>query len=185
MKSKIIFSVLFICSITVEAQIANLATDVSPIMNGEKIPSAQLIGLDSNPVTLSELFNEKPSLMIFYRGGWCPYCNRQLAGIQEVESELRAMGIQIIAVSPESAEKMSATVEKNELTYTLLSDEDNAFIQQMGLAFKDQKGRILPVPAVYLIDSDGMVLFNYVNPIYKVRPDPQLILSAAELLIKK
>ncbi|MFY0626338.1 MAG: AhpC/TSA family protein [Reichenbachiella sp.] len=183
MKSNVILWALIICNLCAQAQIASSATDVSPIMNGEIIPPTELVGLDSEPISISALLEEKPSLLIFYRGGWCPYCNRQLSGIQDVESELLAMGIQIIAISPDQVENLSVTAEKNGLTYRLLSDGNGEFIQKMGLAFKDHKDRILPVPAVYLVDKNGMVLFNYVNPVYKVRPDAQLILRAAELLI--
>ena len=77
------------------------------------------------------------------------------------------------------------TIDKNDLTYTVLSDREMDFTSKMGLAFKDHKDRILPVPAVYLVDTANVVQFNYVNPNYRVRPHPELLLKAAELMMRE
>ncbi len=174
-----------LASSSIAQVIAGSATEVAPLMNGLEVPNATLYDLDNKPVDVKEITSQNPSVIIFYRGSWCPYCNRQLAGLQEVESQIRDLGFQIIAISPDTPENMRKTVDKNELTYTVLSDNSIEFAGKMGLAFVDHKNRTLPVPAVYLVDTTGMVQFNYVNPNYKVRPSPELLLKAAELMVRE
>ena len=98
-------------------QISTSATETSPIMNGESIPHVQLLNLDSESVDLQALIGEKPTMLLFYRGSWCPYCNVQLADLQEASDQLLALGMQIIAISPDTPEKMLASVNKNKLSY--------------------------------------------------------------------
>lgn len=167
------------------SQIAAKASDASPLMNGEVIPPVTLLDLDAQSVDLQSLISEKPTLLLFYRGSWCPYCNVQLAGIQNIFDQLNTLGVQIVAISPDTPENMQMTVDKNKLNYMVLSDSNTEFIQKMGLAFKDKRELTLPVPAIYLVNTDNLVLFNYVNPNYKVRATPELILAAAELLVKE
>ena len=76
------------------------------------------------------------SILIFYRGGWCPYCTKQLSGIAEVESEILKLGYQIIAVSPDQISKLNETGDKSKLNYQLLSDSASILANAMGLVFK-------------------------------------------------
>lgn len=139
---------------------------------------------------------KQPALVIFYRGGWCPYCNKHLAEIQKIQAELKAAGFQILAVSPDAPEKAGETAQKGGLGYTLLSDTGLNAAKGFKLAFRLDEGTIekykkykldlsssdwcLPVPAAYLVGSDGKVLFGHANPDYKVRIDNAKILEAAQ-----
>ena len=186
--------------------IASSAEETCPLKIGMKIPEADLKTIDGSTVKITEFLSQKPTLLIFYRGSWCPFCNMHLAKLQEYESQIIDLGIQILAISPDLAENLQKSVDKNQLTYTLLSDSKLELTQKMGLAYR-VSGRIvtrykergivdlaeasgedhlgLPVPAAYLVDQEGLVQYSYVNPNYKVRIDPEVLMVVAKSMIKK
>lgn len=82
------------------------AEDISPLLIGERIPAMILTDAAGKSVQMEKLFSEKPTILIFYRGGWCPYCNQQLSGLQEIEKEIIGLGYQIIAVSTDKPENL-------------------------------------------------------------------------------
>ena len=171
-----------------------------PIAVGDKAPGAKLIRADGNEVELASAFAGKPTLLIFYRGGWCPFCTAHLAQVSSVRGELEKLGINIIAVSPESAAHVKENAEKGNFGYTLLGDPDAAALRAYGVAFRlddatatkyreygvdleERSGgrthRMLPVPAAFLIDQSGTVRFAHSDPDYRKRVDPQALLDAA------
>lgn len=177
------------------------ADAVRPALIGTQIPTvADLRGVDGKPFDLQAAFAKAPTVLVFYRGGWCPYCNAQLSGLAKSSAELRAMGYQIIGVTPDSPAELSKTIGKDKLDYTLVSDSKAQLIDAMGLGFvvdaetlEKYKGygidlekssgethHILPVPAVYLVDKTGMSKFSYVNPNYQVRLESGVLLAAAK-----
>lgn len=177
--------------------------DVSPLLVGEVVPDVLLQTLEGQEVSLKEKLSQKQTVLIFYRGGWCPYCNRQLAGMLNIEEFLLKLNYQIIAVSPDKSEKLKETADKNKVSYTLLSDKNLEAMQQFGIAYKvneevreryvgygieltaSPKGEyLLPVPTVMILDKSGKILFEYINPDYKERLDPNILLCAAENLAK-
>ena len=95
------------------------------------------------------------------------------------------LGYQILAVSPDPSEKLVETIEKRGLTYSLLSDGDLSATQAFGIVFQAKGRRPLPVPAVYVVGTDGMIRFHYVHPDYRVRLDPDLLLAAARAALKE
>lgn len=178
--------------------IAENPQDISPLLNGETIPVLNLIDLAGKRISLNELISQKPSILIFYRGGWCPYCSKQLSGIQLIEKDLHQMGYQVIAVSTDSPENLTVTMNKQKLSYTLLSDADLYAAKQFGIAFKaptgyekllpeasDYKNKqmLLPVPSIFILDKKGKILFEYINPNFTERISPQLLKAAAGALI--
>ncbi|MBY6188299.1 AhpC/TSA family protein [Marinobacter hydrocarbonoclasticus] len=185
----------------IQAEIASAPELVRPLLNGLMVPDAQV--QDSNGKTLSftALTKGKPTLVLFYRGGWCPYCNAQLAGLQEIEAELDNLGVQVLALSPEPPERLKEGEGRG--SYHLLSDRNLKAMQAFGLAYAldvptasryqgkmgdrlkvdEQQRVILPVPAAYLLDAEGRVQFSYVNPNFRVRVHPQLLLTAARLML--
>ncbi|MDP5029651.1 MAG: AhpC/TSA family protein [Paraglaciecola sp.] len=184
-------------------QIADVADDVSPLLIGQSVPNSTLLTVDGAPVSLKALTLEKPSVIIFYRGGWCPYCNRQLAGLKDIEEQLDALGYQIIAVSPETPAQLQAQKLQEKFTVRLLSDASLDTIKGFGIAFyvddqttskyktswdidlnqQDKSGKaVLPAPAVFILDTKGKVKFSFVNPDFKERLSPEFLLSAAQLL---
>jgi len=132
----------------------------------------------------------------FYRGGWCPYCNIHLSEIQEVESEILKLGYQIVAISPDSYKNLDISGEKNKLNYSLYSDGEEKLSKVIGIAFKapekydcmlyDSSGGInevfLPVPSVFVIGTDGEILFEYINPDYKTRLSADFLVTVLKNL---
>src|SRR5690606_41602655 len=86
-------------TLAIYAQLPEKAEDVSPLLIGEKIPETQVLTIDGKIVSTEELFKTGKTILIFYRGGWCPYCNTHLSEVGKIESELRALGYTIIAIS--------------------------------------------------------------------------------------
>ena len=183
--------------------IADDAEHVTPLLIGQAAPNSTLHTVDGAPVSLKALTLEKPTVLIFYRGGWCPYCNRQLAGLKDIEGQLDALGYQILAISPETPAQLQAQKLQEKFTVRLLSDASLETIKGFGIAFyvpddtsstyktkwnidlnkQDSSGRaVLPAPAVFILDTAGKVKFSFVNPDFKQRLSPELLLSAATLL---
>jgi peroxiredoxin len=189
---------LFFCfaSFSASAQLPEKAEDISPLLIGENIPEATVKAPDGNELKVLELFSKKPTVLLFYRGGWCPYCNTHLAEIQEAETRILELGYQIIGISPDSPDNLKATDEKNKLNYSLYSDGDGSLTKAMGIAFKapersaarlfDYSGGMnegyLPVPSVFVVDTSGQIAFEYINPDYKTRISADLLLAVLEQL---
>jgi peroxiredoxin len=138
--------------------------------------------------------------LVFYRGGWCPYCNRHLSALQTVHDELSELGFALLAVSPDRPERLPETAAKNEVGYRLLSDSKLWAARSFGLVFQMPREKVtryreqynidleawsgqehhqLPVPAVYLIDRNGRIEFAHYDPDYKQRLDPDRLLAEA------
>lgn len=183
--------------------IAETSELVRPLLPGQMVADVCLQDAEKRKVCTGELFAEKPTVLIVYRGGWCPYCNSQLNQIKAVEQGIQQLGYQIVAVSPDSNKNVAEQREREKINYSLLADTELNLSKELGLAFfldkkteakyRDRLGvpfvgldgdsRVaLPVPAIYIIDKKGMVHFNYVNPDYRVRLNEKLLLSAARLL---
>jgi peroxiredoxin len=184
----------FLITVSAFGQIAERAEDVSPLLIGEAIPAIQLKSIDNKEISTQELFMEKPSVLLFYRGGWCPYCNAHLAAVGEISEKITALGYQIIAISPDSPEKLGHSIEKQDLDYQLFSDAGGDLTSAMGLAFKSPEkygamlseysgggnAGFLPVPALFIVDKQGSILFEYISPDYKNRIEAPLLLSVLQ-----
>jgi peroxiredoxin len=175
-------------------------TDISPLLIGETIPAVVIPDATGKDFNLNASVAAKPTILIFYRGGWCPFCNKELAGIQDIQAELVKMGYQLIAISTDSPENLSKSISKHRLSYTLLSDADLTISKQFGIAFKAPAAysatlatgsngknidKLLPVPSVFILDKKGVIQFEYINPDYKQRISPDLLRSVAVALKKE
>lgn len=154
-------------------------------------PDAHLKNVKGEVVTIAELREEAagPLVLVFYRGGWCPFCNKQLADLQKYREEIEATGATLIAISPESPEHIAETIEKIGADYTILSDYNNEAAHEYNLLFDvDDKTQqayrgygialeewnasedwSLPVPAVYVIDREGKIAFAHADENYRKR----------------
>lgn len=192
MKWSIIIIIMMGMFTKATAQSPNNAEDICPLLIGETIPNATLQDADGNQVHLISFIEKKPTVLVFYRGGWCPYCNMQLSGLVEIEKDILDLGYQIIAISPDDYQNLKSTESKDSINYTLLSDPNAKFIQQVGIGFqtptmlkgfiatKGQKGKtseVMPVPTVMILDEKGKILFEYINPNYKVRISNEMLLA--------
>lgn len=184
------------------AEIVESAELVSPILVGQSIPDVMLWQADGKPVKARALAAKQPTIMVFYRGGWCPYCNAQLQQLKDIEPQIKALGYQLIAISPELPDTLRTMQQERKLGYELISDYRLEAAKAFGIAFRvdpayaklaEEKVNAklqkfagetlytLPVPAVFVLDTDGVVQFQYVNPNYQVRLHPELLLTAARL----
>jgi len=181
------------------------AQEVRPLLIGAPIPNMVLTSAAGDKFKLRENLAKKPGIIIFYRGGWCPYCNRQLAQLQKIESSLVELGYQILAVSPDRPQNLAQSLKKLKPSYTLLSDSSMRVSSAFGIAFQvddptvekyhgygidleaasGEKHHLLPVPSVFITGRDGLIGFTYVNPDYKVRIDSDVLLAAAKAVLKK
>ena len=87
--------------------------DISPLLTGENIPQVKLPDAHGQPFDLSAAVAAKPTILIFYRGGWCPFCSKQLAGLQEIEGDLVKMGYQLLAISTDSPDNLQQVGREN------------------------------------------------------------------------
>ena len=196
MKKLILISFLFI-GCFIETSIPLVAEDISPILIGETLPNAYFQNAEGEPVQLKAILEEKPTVLVFYRGGWCPYCNVQLSGLVEIEKDILRLGYQIVAISPDDFKNLQSTIENNNAKYKLLSDPNGEFIQKIGIAFKTssslkeyiigkgQKGEtstVMPAPTVMIVDKKGVIKFEYINPNYKERISGEMLLSVLKTI---
>lgn len=192
---------VFTFTLAARAELASSPAEVKPLPVGAKVPAALVKSVEGTDLSLVDLVALKPTVLIFYRGSWCPYCNRHLAALNEVEPELLKLGYQILAISPDDLPGLRTATEKNHLNYRLFSDQGMQASAAFGLAFRvdaktiqaytgygislaavpgEPDARWLPVPAVYIIGRDGEVKFVHSNPDYKARLTAYQVMTAAK-----
>ncbi len=203
------FAAVLTCFSLSAKPIAPSDNDVAPLLNGQNIPSVNLTSIDGKTYNLAELTQKKPTIFFFYRGGWCPFCNAQMGQLQAIQPDLIKMGFQIVGISPDTPEQLKASMTKNKLEYLLLSDAELKASKAFGVAFftsariterytkkagitnklvameSGEKRLVLPVPAIYVADKKGLIHFQYINPNFRLRAEPELLMTAAKLVIRK
>jgi peroxiredoxin len=183
-------------------QVASSAQEAKPIEVGTTAPDAGLRDLDGNDVTLHAIVAEKPTVLIFYRGSWCPYCNLHLSDLVKVEEELRSLGYQIVAISPDRPEELNKMTAADHLNYRLFSDPQAEAMKKFGVAYQvdnntvtnykrkfnvdlesssGQTHHIRPVPAVFIVDRGGKIVFVHADQDYKVRMKGAEVPAAAKV----
>lgn len=170
--------------------------DIAPLLIGEMVPEMQLAKMDGTPTDMGTLLNGKKTILIFYRGGWCPYCNSHLSDLQKIEPKLKDLGYQIVAVSPDAPAKLKETDLKHDLGYQLYSDTKGELMGKMGIAFQaperyqkmllsasDEANKgWLPVPAVFIVNDKKQIVFEYISPDFKHRMNGDLLMAVASKL---
>ncbi len=175
------------------------AEAVRPLGVGARAPAAVLATPQGQSLDLAGAYAKRPTMLIFYRGGWCPYCTVHLAAVGQAQEEVRALGLQVIAVSPDRPEKLAESLQQQDLTYQLLSDSDMQLARSFGVAFQVDDPTVqkyrgfgidldaasghghhwLPVPSVFIIDRGGTIRFAHWNADYKVRLGADDLVAAA------
>lgn len=172
---------------------------------GDKVPSFSLPGVNGKSVSSIQLLEKGPLIINFYRGGWCPYCDLELKAYQEILPEIKKLDAQLIAISPNLPDKSLSTTEKKSLTFEVLSDVGNKAAREFGLVFTlDDKLRPiykqfginipedngddsyeLPVPATYVVNSDGTIVLAFVDADYTKRLEPEEVVKALRTIKNK
>jgi peroxiredoxin len=176
------------------------AQEVHPLAVGDSTPGGALVTIAGKNVEFKKLLAGKPSVVIFYRGGWCPYCNLQMGQLVKIQPDLSKMGYQLLAISTDKPQKLKESLGKHQISYTLLSDQSMQLTRKFGLAYRvsreilakmQERGisldsstgnslHMLPVPAAFVVDKKGIIRFVYFNPDIKVRVNPDDLLKAAK-----
>lgn len=170
---------------------------------GEVAPDFILPHVDGRSVRLYSELERGPVVLVFYRGGWCPYCNIHLRGFQKRLAEFEAAGAQLIAISPQLPDQSLTTQEKDELAFLVLSDVGLHTAHAFGVAFELPKdllnlyvefghpledsngvegGRELPMPATFVIGTDRTIAYAHVEADYTRRSEPLEVLRVVQEL---
>ena len=164
---------------------------------GDRIPDFRLPNHLGQERRISELLADSVLVLNFYRGGWCPYCNMELHALQQALPDIRASGADLVAISPELPDKAMDTQARHALEFEVLSDVGNHVCEAFGLtfelpqqlrpiytsigidipAFNGDDSFVLPVPASYVVDSDGIIRHHFVNVDYTRRLEPDDLLQ--------
>src|SRR5271154_3341835 len=159
---------------------------------GATAPKFELPDAHGKMVGSAGLLGKGPLVVTFYRGVWCPYCNMDLQAIEAAAAEIRALGASLVAISPQTAPNRRKSERENALSFPILSDHGNAIANEFGLRFRlpdelialykgfgndlavgnGEPSWTLPMPARYIIDSNGVIAYAEVNADYTKRPDP-------------
>lgn len=166
---------------------------------GDKIEDTILLNNLGDKVSIMDVLGKQPAIISFYRGTWCPYCNLELSTYNELLKDKNK--IKMIAISPERPE---SSINVENLNFEVLSDIDNKFAKKLNLTFditetiediydgfginleksQGKKSRLLPIPATYIIDSSGVIVYAYIDADYTKRAEPKDVIDKYLELIK-
>jgi peroxiredoxin len=168
---------------------------------GDVAPAFTLHDADGNAVSSKDLLAHGPLILTFYRGVWCPYCNLDLQALQAALPELEARGARLVAVSPQTQANSRRSMRDNKLGFPILSDPGNEVAASFGLRFKlpdylidlyknafkndlavanGDPSWTLPMPARFVVGTDGVIAYAEVNPDYTRRPDPSELIPVLD-----
>jgi len=182
-------------------RVAAAGDEVVPLLPGMTAPAFVLQTADGSEYSFDPATAKRPIVLTFYRGGFCPYCNRHLASMRHAEMELIEMGYDVLFVSMDKPEILRSNLDLEAVRYTLLSDASASLTRAFGLAYRlsddtiarymksgidleEDSGythHILPTPATFVVGTDGVIDFSYVNPNIRERVNPELLVLAARL----
>ncbi len=167
---------------------------------GQTMPDFSLKDVHGKAVNLKDLRKKGSVIVTFYRGSWCPYCSAQLSAYQARLSEFKARGASLVAITPEKPDLAVLTEQNKKLEFPILTDTNNKLAAKFGLvwAVEGEMKKVysefgldleknqgnpdwkLPVPATYVVGSDGKIKFAFLDVDYTRRADPADILKALE-----
>ena len=192
MKNTVLFICFLLSAYTVIAQEKPEGLFIS-----SKAPDFKAKDQFGNEIRLKDLLKKGKVVLVFYRGQWCPYCNKELSRLQDSLQFIRDKGAEVVAVSPEKPENVAVTVEKTKAEYPILYDEGLKIMKAYDVEFEMEEntvtryrnagldieknnganGRYLPVPAVFIIDKESTVTYRFFEPDYKKRPSVKELLK--------
>jgi peroxiredoxin/poly(3-hydroxybutyrate) depolymerase len=176
------------------------AKQVEPLKVGDRVPDIKLKNALGQTISLITAVKEKPTVLVFFRGGWCMFCNRQMQDLAKAHSQLQAIGYQVIGISADSVENAAVAVKKIKAPFTVLGDPKVEAISAFGLAFQmdEQKVKryasfgvsldkasgqghhVLPVPAVFITGTDGKIRYRHYDPDYRKRLASTMLIAEAK-----
>lgn len=182
------------------------AEETSPLESGDRAPSFTVQTVAGEDFLFDPDSLERTTVLISFRGGWCPYCNMHLSELNSVIPAIREAGVDVLFLSNDPPEQLHSSLKQETqdsiagLDYTILSDANIVAARALGTAFRidprvndylDSKGHdysgssigrhnALAVPAVYVIDASGQIVYDFVNADYKIRISAEDLLAAAK-----
>ena len=165
---------------------------------GEKVENFSAQSMRGDTVSLDALLEKGPLVIVFYRGHWCPICNKHLKKLESNLEKVYEKGAQLIAIFPEKSEFLRKTADKTNASFTLLYDEGYKISDQFQLTFQpDSMTRVmyktvlggdlktahsdesqqLPIPATYILNKEGVVVWRHFDPDYKKRSKIENIIA--------
>lgn len=157
----------------------------------EIMPSFSLPNAKNEIIHSEKILKSGKMIIAFYRGSWCPYCNLELKALQENLSKINDKKASLVAISPQSPDNSLSIIEKHNLTFEVLTDKDNTFAKQLGIVFELQdfvlpfynalginlvdfnknNDNSLPIPAVFVVNQDGKIMYKFADANYMNRID--------------
>jgi peroxiredoxin len=168
---------------------------------GLKAPAFEPSDHNGKLVSSADLLSKGRLVICFFRGRWCPFCVGQLEAMNLILPQIQACGAALVAISPQTVQQSFFMADQHKLKFSLLSDADNKVARQFGLTYRvpDYQQEVykrvfinlpftngepsweLPIPAAYIVDRDGAIIFASHNADYTERPEPLDILKALSL----
>ena len=173
---------------------------------GDEIPQINLPNAVGKTINVNSMLKDGPVVISFYRGAWCPYCNLELKALQNALPEIKSLDAQLIAISPNTPDNSISSIEKHELEFEVLTDAGNKIAKEFRLVFNlaeelrpifkqfnfdvpkynGDESWELPIPATYIVNTDGKIVHAFVNADYTKRMEPTEIISKLkELTVQK
>lgn len=170
--------------------IKNTGQKLEALALNSKAPGFSGIDQNGDLLKLSSLLKKGPVVLIFYRGEWCPVCNRYLQEFQTGLESLKAAGASVVAVTPEQEQYRDSSIEKSDISFPVIIDSDQSIMNDYKVAFEvtedyqskirsylnadiaqqnAQEQAVLPVPATYIISQEGIIVWSQYDPDYKNR----------------
>jgi len=171
---------------------------------GQQAIAFELPNQEGKLVSLKNLIGKGPVVVTFYRGDWCPYCNLQLRALQARLEDIEKLGATLVAISPQVPDGSLTKSEISEMTFSVLSDQNAKVASQYGVAWEvpeflldhmrvdrnldlekinNGNGSVLPIPGTFIIGTDGIIAWKYVNVDYRTRSEPEEIVEALKKLV--
>jgi peroxiredoxin len=179
------------------------APDMPGLDKGVRAPDFEALNHQGKTVRLSDFYKQGPVVLVFYRGGWCYYCNLQLRELQKFYGEFKKLNTSIVAVSVDKVEKAAEAVQDKQLSFDVISNPRADILEAWGLTFvvpddtakmyKEKYGidlhaasgrddNMIAVPAAYIIDTTGKIVYAFASRDYKIRPKTMDILAEVKKL---
>ncbi len=172
---------------------------------GDVLPDARLVTPAGDSIDLSDVLTGAATVVVFYRGAWCPYCNITLRAYQrDLLPGLQERGVGLVAISPQTPEASATSIENGALEFVVVSDPGTALIRALGIATAPSAAAqaahtdlgfavadsnadatpAIPYPTVLVVDADRTVRFVDVHVDYTTRTEVTAVLAAVDLALE-
>jgi peroxiredoxin len=190
MKALTLFAILIFISVSAFAQPKGLQVNMHA-------PDFTAKDQNGKTIHLSSELKKDEVVLVFYRGEWCPFCNKELKALEDSLTSIKRKGAIVIAISPEKTENIPKTIKKTGASYSILHDEKLEIMKAYDVSFavdtmtlakmktygidlnaaNGNNGQNLPVPAVYVINKKGIIVYRHFDPDFRKRPSVREILA--------